>query len=183
MTLILRLIRQHRWDRPQGGGWLGDDDVPADPMADFANTTENRLSVWMVDDQKTNLNQIVVAMATNRDKLDKLDYVLFPRAYLDAAEIAWEDDHGDTPDDEANTWHRNLVELSADKVVALTKMVWKRDKEQERIAKADVRARIVDAVLEDRIPLGKLSRKLLAAIEPFLPGDAAPPRQPPSNPR
>lgn len=178
MSLILRVIRQHRWDRPASGDWLDDDDVPADPMADFANTNENRLPIWLVDDEKTNLKQIVVAMAGNREKLDKLDYVLFPQAYLDAAEIVREVAHGDTPDNEANAWHRDLVKLSANKVVALMKMVWKRDNEQERIAKADVRAGIVDAVLEGRIPLRKLSRKLRAAIEPLSSGGTEPLRHP-----
>ena len=73
------MIRQHRGDRPESDDWLDDGDVPADPMADFANTNENRLSIWLVDDEKTNLKQIVVAMAANDEK----GTFYFSRAFLD----------------------------------------------------------------------------------------------------
>ena len=178
MTLILRMIRQHRWDRPANSDWLDDDDVPADPLADFANTSENRLSVWLVDDDKKNLRQVVAAMAAAREKLDKLDYVLFPRGYSDGAGITCEEVLGDTPDDQANVWHRDLVGLSANKVVALTKMVWKQDNDPKRISKTEAKELIIDAVLEGRIPLAKLSRKLHEAIGSIPSGGEEPPRIP-----
>ncbi len=175
MTLILRMIRQHRWDQPVKSNWLDDDDVPADPMADFASTSENRLSVWLIDEDMENLKQVVAAMAAARERRDKLDYVLFPWDYLDGARITCEEVLGDTPDDQANVWHRDLVELSANKVVALTKMVWKQDNDPKRINKTEAKELIVDAVLKGRIPLTKLSRKLHEAIGSIPSGGEEPP--------
>ena len=75
MTLVLRLIRQSHWDTPEKCDWLAEGEIPADPLADFANTTENCLSVWFVADDAGNLNDVLAALAASREKADKLDYL------------------------------------------------------------------------------------------------------------
>lgn len=168
MTLVLRIIRQARWDVSEECGWLGEDDIPADPLADFANTADNCLSVWLVEDTQQQFRQVVAAMAASRDKLDEFDYVLFPHEHLDAVGIAVANTPGETLDAEANRFHRHLIELSANKVVALTKRVLAEHSRLDRIQKPGVAQFVVDAVDSGRVALAKLRPKLRSAIKPLL---------------
>lgn len=150
---------------------LTNDDIPADPLGDFANTTGNSLSVWLVDEDKTNFSRVVTAMAANRERVDKFDYVLFREELLDTVGIKVAESKGDTPDAEANEFHRNLVELSASKVVALTKNVFENRLEIGRVDKATLEESIVKAVRERQIPVARLNRKLRSTVEALLKRD------------
>jgi hypothetical protein len=52
-----------------------------------------------------------------------MGYVLFDSELLSAAGITKQVVKGTTPDGGANGWHRDLVELSGNKLVALTRMM------------------------------------------------------------
>ncbi len=121
MTVVLRLIRQSRWDSPGKLDWLAEGDIPADPMADFANTSDNSVSVWLVDNDNHDLDRVVAALAASREKADKLDYLLFTQDHLAAVEVQVRTTSGNTPDKYVNGHHRDLARLSAAKVLALTK--------------------------------------------------------------
>ena len=123
MTLVLRLVRQSRWDTPDKRDWLAEGEIPADPLADFA-TNENCLSVWLVNDDKRDLVDVTAALAASRERADKLDYVLFPLDHLLAAGIEIRETSGQTPDRRVNGLHRDLTHLSAANVLALTNRVW-----------------------------------------------------------
>jgi hypothetical protein len=160
VTLVLRLIRQSRWDTPKTCDWLAPGDIPADPLADFANTCENCLSVWFLDDDKKDLDDLIAALAANREKADRLDYVLFAEENLKEAEIVVASISGQTPDEQVNGLHRDLTQLSAAKVLALTKIVWHKNLGLHRVdAKRGVQL-VAAAVLRGRISLDKLRPKL-----------------------
>ena len=159
MTLVLRLIRQSRWDSPERFEWLGEGDIPADPLADFANTCENCLSVWFLDG-KEDLNDIVAALAAAREKADKLDFMLFAEEHLRTAGIKVRATTGDTPDAAVNGRHRDLVQLSAAKVLALTTRVWRENLGCRRIDGRSVVQLVADAVRRGRVALQTLRPKL-----------------------
>jgi hypothetical protein len=159
VTLVLRLIRQPRWDAPGKYDWLGEGDIPADLLADFA-TSENCLSVWLVEDDKKDLDDVVAALAASREKIDKLDYVLFTQDHLDAvgAEVCTRT--GSTPDEQVNGRHRDLIHLSAAKVLALTTRVWRDNLETKRVDERRIAQLVADAVRRGRISLEKLRPKV-----------------------
>jgi hypothetical protein len=160
VTLVLRLIRQSRWDSPGEFDWLAAGDIPADPLADFANTSENCLSIWLLDDTKNDLDNVVAALAASREKADKLDYVLFPQSHLDAAGIEVCVASGHTPDEQVNEQHRDLTHLSAAKVCALATSVWHENLEIKRVDEQTVVRLVADAIRRGRISLEKLRPKL-----------------------
>ncbi len=75
MALLLRTVRRGRWVGALGHDWLEEGDVAADPLADL-RTSENTLSVWQVDDDKSNLLRIVAAFASTRDTFANFDFAL-----------------------------------------------------------------------------------------------------------
>lgn len=178
MTLVLRLIRQSRWDLPGNYDWLAEDDIPADPLADFANTTENRLSVWFVGEDEGNLNDVLAALAASREKTDKIDYLLFTQDHLDAAGIETREADGNTPDEHINGLHRDLIHLSAAKVIALATAVWRQNLGPRRIDERRAVQLVAEAVRTGRILLEKLRPRLRDDVRSCLDADSDARRRP-----
>lgn len=122
MAMLLRNVRENRWFKSEAAQWLRQGDVPADPLGDLA-TKENRLSVWEVASDRSNLERIVRALAVSRDKIADMGYVLFDSNLLTTVGIDTREESGQTPDAGANTWHRDLIELSGNKLVTLTRLI------------------------------------------------------------
>ena len=144
MPLILRMSRnKNRWceDKPS---WLKNHEIHADPLADFV-TTKNSLSVWRIEDNKSNLQRVIAALAAIRDSIDKFDYVLFDEKLLKECDIKVELTEGNSPDQEANAWHYDLLELSAQKLVKLAEAVWEDKPEADRVMPKKVRNWVVEA--------------------------------------
>jgi hypothetical protein len=75
MPFFLRTIRKARWYNVEGVSWLEKGDIQADPLADL-NTKGNELSVWLVENDRSNLEQVVTALAATRTDISNLDYAL-----------------------------------------------------------------------------------------------------------
>ena len=120
MPLLLIGIRENRWYKEPAAAYLAAGDVPADPVGDL-RTSKNRLSVWEVLEDRSNVQRIVRALAIGKDKLDNSGYVLFSSELLAAAGIeAPKIVPGKTHDSGANPWHRDLINLSGNRLVQLT---------------------------------------------------------------
>src|SRR6266566_1633701 len=101
MPLLLRTVRENRWYRSEAAPWLERGDVPADPLGDLA-TSQNRLSVWEVVADRSNVERVVRAVAIGRNSLADMGYVLFDSELLAAAEIGAVAEAGRTADEGAN---------------------------------------------------------------------------------
>lgn len=122
MPTLLRKVKHNRWLREPALPWLNQDDIPSDPLADL-NTSAQTLSVWAVADDESNVERIVRNLALMSNKTDSSGYVLFDSAILEGIGIDLVRADGNTPDTEANAWHRDLVNLSGRKLVALARAV------------------------------------------------------------
>ena len=58
-----------RWLRPD---WLAGDEVQADALVDLS-TKDNELSVWLIENDKSNLEHVVTALAANCNTISNLD--------------------------------------------------------------------------------------------------------------
>ena len=103
---LLRKIEKNRW-MPEA--YVAQDDVPADALRDL-QTGSNKLSVWLIEEDKSDLERIVVALAAMRNVLSNLDYALLDSGILDKINIKMSDSLGNSPDLTANSrWHRDLI--------------------------------------------------------------------------
>jgi hypothetical protein len=98
-------------------------DVPADALGDLS-TSQNTLSVWEVAPDRSNLERVVRAVAIGKNKVDSAGWVLFDAELLPALNIGVKAVPGETTDEGANSWHRDLVDLSGLKLVALAKTIF-----------------------------------------------------------
>jgi hypothetical protein len=123
--VLLRKVDKRRWDGIAGDtGWVPSGDIPAAPVADFNTSVDSKISVWYVESDKSNLERIIAGIAAGRQTADKFDYVLFPENVLSQAGVKVEDVPGKSKDKDANAkWHRDLVEISATKLIKLVELV------------------------------------------------------------
>ena len=154
MPFLLRKIRKNRWYKPDPASWLGLNDLPADPLADLC-TSQNTLSVWEIDDAQTNLELVVTALAATCDNLSNLDYALFNRDLVLSLNIEAKPVSGNSPFVDANRWHRDLVELSASKLVGLAKAIYS-EAVKNRLPESKIRELIKAAVDARRIDATEL---------------------------
>ena len=121
MPLLLRTIRKPRWYGDMA--WLEEGKAQADALRDL-ETRDNKLSVWHVEDDESNLQQVVAAVSCKRDQASNLDYALFDQDVLARISARIEHTVGETLHNEANArWHRHIVELSAEKTAELANII------------------------------------------------------------
>jgi len=128
VALLLRKIKRERWRPLEDETWLPPGEILADPMADLG-TSRGSLSVWFVDESRSNLDRILSALAGNCDYVSTIDYLLFDSQVLVESSLKLLQSEGNTPDTEANkVWHRDIVELSAGALAALGRRVFRCEK-------------------------------------------------------
>src|SRR5712691_1509995 len=121
MPLLLIGVRENRWHKDPARALLERGDVPADPIGDL-RTTNNQLSVWEILPDRSNRDRIVRALNIGKDHIADSGWLLFSSELLEPAGIkAPVATPGRTKDKGVNHWHRDLVDLSGNLLVALTR--------------------------------------------------------------
>ena len=117
MARLLRNVTKPKWEARD---WMAAGDVPADALTDL-RADHNELSVWRLEpDDLASLSMVLAALASSRQRLDKLDYTLFDEAILPKISVKCVKSDGSTPHPAANgALHRDLTELTAQKVVRI----------------------------------------------------------------
>lgn len=153
-----------RWSEPESLPWVNDQDIAADYLMDF-RTLENVLSLWIVEDDESNLEAIVAAYAANRDNPQKLDFVLFANDVITDSAITVQFTPGTTYDSQINARHLTLIELSGFKVVALIRAILDSDYNSDKRDKVEVMDLVAQAVDAQRLPYDKLHPNWKRALD------------------
>jgi hypothetical protein len=121
VPLILRKIRKNKWCNTESLSWLQEGEIQADAFNDVA-TKSNTLSVWEVADDKSDLEQVIIALASSCDNLSNLDYAVINSDLLKDIGIQSIATEGNTIYSKANPLHRDLVDLTASKLLRSLKL-------------------------------------------------------------
>jgi hypothetical protein len=134
MPLILRKIRKARWHRNDDLDWLLPDEIQADSLLDLS-TKDNQLSIYIVEDDRSNLERIIAALAGNCNFISNVDYALLPAEVLSEMGIEVAGVQGETSDEQVNEVHRDLIHLSASKILELAQSISTRGERTRLTAK------------------------------------------------
>jgi hypothetical protein len=138
--------------------------LPAAPLGDLKTTVDSVLSVWQIQEDRSNLEEVVAAIAAKRESSDKFDYALFEIELLAAAGIRSESTPGNSADDTINDqWHRDLLELTSSKLVQLARSIYEHGS-CERVPERRVNELISHAVEAGRIRRENLKENLRRGI-------------------
>lgn len=167
MPFMLRKVRKAKWYRNRDVPWLGEGELQADALSDLG-TKGNSLSVWWVEDDKSNLERVVAAVAASADRPSNVDFALFDVGILSDLEIRIEQTLGGSPDQVSNdAWHRDLVELSSSKLANLAEEIRGRA-EITRILETDVVILLVSAASSGQIDQSLLKESMAEKIDKLL---------------
>ena len=96
--------------------------MPGDSLGDIA-PQRCALSVYLVADDQSNLNRVIAALAANQTSPSHFGYALVDLQILNNMGFKIDDQPGDTPDAVVNSWHRDIIELSATRLVLLAQAI------------------------------------------------------------
>ena len=145
--------------------WVRSGDVAGDALCNL-RTQGNALSVWLIDDSRTNLERIIAAVAAGRMKLDKLDYALIGPERLEELGICITQEKGASGDDDANAlWHQDLRNLSGTKLVELA-VLMQTHSEFKRVHKKEVGRLIAASIQGGFIDPSRLDDRLRKELPP-----------------
>ena len=165
MPLVFRKIKKSKWYKNDAVPWLASEDLQADALADLA-TMGNALSVYLLEeDDQESLERLLTALAMTRESVRAIDYALFAGDALSDLGFKIANNDGDTPDAVVNSWHRHLIELSADKIMSLA-IIIRNDATKKRVLEKRVRSMVIEALPTNRIDRSKVkfSPELIAEL-------------------
>lgn len=113
---LLRKIRKTRWVADDAGT------ATADALNDL-QTTQNTLSVFEVEDDRSDVPAVIVAIAATRNSLSNLDFAILDAAAVERAGIMIEATPGDTKLRSVNERHRSLSKLRAPDVCEIAAII------------------------------------------------------------
>lgn len=163
MPLILRKVRRSKWYKHEGVPWLPPGELQADTLVDL-KTEDNCLSVWRVEDDKSNLDDLLGALAAKCEVLSNLDYALIAEEVVSALGVKILQTEGTTPNKYVNKWHHELIELSASKVLDLANAIF-RTGETNRARPQQILRLIARAIESQQIDSADLSENIRARLK------------------
>lgn len=152
---------ENNWYARYQDDYLGKDDkdAPGEILTDF-DAKENELSFYIVDDERSNLERIIAAMAANRSPSTKFDYALFSPEVFDQVGLALKKTPAETADSGLSEFHRSATKLTISKLAKLAIAVWHSPSlETQKVLKDDVDMFIVKSVKQNHIKLEKVREK------------------------
>ena len=157
MAFVLRIISKAKWIPFEKSGFCVGQ-VQADAMNDL-KTKDNKLSIWILDEEKSNLERVVAAVASKREKLSKFDYAVFDLKLVDKMKIKREVTKGDSPDLNTNNLHNDLVELSTKELYKLANAIQFKST-KGRFLGEDVKNLIQENINKGNIDFDKMNQKI-----------------------
>jgi hypothetical protein len=156
---LLRTIKRGRWLEPPAGR---PGSAPADALLDL-RTRENKLSLWLIDDDESNLVEVVGSIALTREAVSHVDYVTFGFDVVEKIGLDLREAEGDTPVPAANSWHRDAVELSAKDVAELADELFPLSR--ARVTQREVTSLVETLLAEQRVDVARLNPKISVAVQ------------------
>lgn len=166
--LFLRKIELRKWLTPDDTSWLKVGDIPADPIGDLA-TRANTLSIWHIEDDRSNLERVVTGHAAKLSNPRNFEYSLFGEEILTNLKLTFVQNKGDSLDDEVNErWHWEITDLSGNQLLQLAKSLLPLANGRDVVLRPAVEQLIVNAVSAKRIEFDRLNPTMKDKIKQLL---------------
>ena len=162
MPLILRTLRKNKFVHELQPAWILQDEIQADALKDL-ETTDNDLSVWLIEEDLSNLDRVLAALAANRDQLANIDFALISLDVLTELGLLFQATPGVTADKEVSLLHRDLIRLTANRLASLAQAI-KRYARLERRSKAQVRSLLLDSIAAGHIDPSSLKEGIASKL-------------------
>lgn len=162
-----RKFNRAKWEKPP---FIKDDDIPADAVTICLKTGDNKLSLWECTDEKTSLEDVVLALATGVrvGQLEKMHVIALPKEELASAQLVLYKSQGDTQVQELRERHLDLIELTLSKLAAFARLMatqMRGDINCHSFTKKEVAKIINNSISAGRITADKLAPGIQAELD------------------
>lgn len=153
MSYLLRKIKGSRWafTKPDN-----ESEFPADPLADL-NTLTNSLSLYLIENKRRDLKKIIVGIATTRENIESMGYALIKITDMEKTGFKVIENLGDTPYAEVNILHRELKDLTAERLIELAKLIHKKA-HKSTFFKAEINKFITNALKRKKLEVSRMTK-------------------------
>ncbi len=163
MSFIFRKIRTAKWYKNENVAWLPTGALQADALGDL-ETNSNALSIWRIEADLSNLRRVITALAAMGDNVSNVDYALLDEGRFRSMGLNTRPQPGETPDHDANHWHIDLVELTADNLLQFAKLI-QSSGQIERVPEKKVKQWLRDGVANGQLDRSKMGSSILTKLE------------------
>jgi len=169
MSYLVRKISRAKW-LPTNG--VSGDEIPADAISVDLRTKENALSFWRVDARRWDdgLRQVALALATNADRIDKMDLTWVKSEDLAAEGISVNATAGNTPIQSLSHMHVDVNQLDTVRLCSVAKFLSHAIEQNcfTRFTKSDLLQEIAAAIKQNLVSLKDLNETVQTDISKFL---------------
>lgn len=123
---------------------------------------DRNLSVYEVADEDS-ARKTAIILAANREHIDTMDYALFEPADVATIGITIDESPGSTQNDEVNSLHRDLIDITASKACGLANVIGINGK-IKRLVPSEVRKSISEFCDQGILDIDKLSESIRRKI-------------------
>jgi hypothetical protein len=165
MAFLSRMVQRQKWEPTQD---LGLNEIAADAVTADLRTTGNTLSFWRGDNDSTAVEQVALALATSRDKLDRIDIAWMPENLFEEDKLTLEASDGNTPVETMRSRHMDIIRLDVSRLGAVAVIIQQgvRNRQCRRFTKAQVSKLIKEALENNLLRLEALPPGIQQGIAP-----------------
>lgn len=120
----LRIIDPNRWRNKKF--------YDSDTIADLA-TTEHGISVWQVDDNNSNLEDVLLAMSMRRSKFEPFYYIVLKDTDIKKMGLSFNKELGETRYIQMKENHRNIELFNLCDLIKMSRYIMRRLKKEENL--------------------------------------------------
>lgn len=160
MVGYLRKITKSKWPKKEN---LNQDEiwkhVNADAVTICLKTTKNTLSLWKIESEE-NIEKGMLAMISNMERPDTVDFIIIKEEIFNKYSFSYNDKEGITPYKEFVNKHRNITNLTYQKMEDVIKAVidvLMSEKNCYRLKSSKVKDMILEAVEQGKINVMELN--------------------------
>ena len=166
---LARMVSRAKWERKE---WMSNGDISADAVTADLRTQNNTLSFWRCPKgADAEIDKVALAIATGRDKIDKVEIVLIDEKDLKNDGQMIEDSDGNTPVENLVKLHVDVTQLNYDRLGKIAQRVASAVSANQfhRISKNRVGALLVTAINGDAmLKIDWLNEKLRSQVQELL---------------
>lgn len=163
MGLLVRKIALGKWSDSVEG-----QPTSADALTNCLKTSQNKLSVWRIDDENE-IDEGILAIAASQEHLDKIDVVFFEESELEDKNISVSNEMpGDTACVDLKQTHRDLCNLNANSLEIVAQEISNKIRNEKRIrrSRSNVKRILETAIAKGRIKTDDLHEDLGKHFKP-----------------
>lgn len=141
-------------------------EISSDVITNCLKTSDETLSLWYIENEY-DMDKALIALSSNRDLVNKLDYIVIPDENLKMYTLEVKKSPGDSPFTEFNDNHYNIIDINYLKLGEVSKMILdliNNDGKIVRVHEKEIKQKLINALNNKLINVNDVKGTLLLDI-------------------